>query len=226
MILSVIMPVYNEEKTVREIINRVLDVDIQKELIIVNDGSTDQTAKIIDEFQGQAHIKIIHQPENKGKGSAIVTGLKHIEGDIVIIQDGDLETDPNDYIHLVEPIVQGKTKVVYGSRILGQNHNSFNTYYFGGRFVTFVANMLYNQKITDEPTCYKVFERELITSMNLKCQRFEFCPEVTAKVSKLGHRIVELPMKYYPRSVKDGKKLNIADGIQAVWTLIKYRFTD
>jgi len=152
--------------------------------------------------------------------------LKHITGDIVIIQDADLEYDPSDYPQLLEPILNGKAKVVYGSRILGGGKKSYWSFYLGGRLLSFLANLLYDARITDEPTGYKVFRTDVIKNINLKCERFEFCPEVTAKVRKKGYRIYEVPIHYAPRSIKEGKKINWRDGLEAIWTLIKYRFVD
>ena len=224
MKLSVIMPTYNEAGTLKEIIEKVKDVPIDKEIIVVNDGSTDSSKDVLSEFEHDPIVHVVHHDQNHGKGMAIRTGRKHVTGDIVIIQDADLETNPSDYLHLVKPILDKKTKVVYGSRLLGNKVEYSWKYYFGGRFVTWVANILYGQNITDEPACYKVFDSELFSSIPLECERFEFCPEVTAKVSRMGHKIVELPMEYYPRDRSEGKKLQVFDGIEAVWTLIRYKF--
>jgi glycosyltransferase involved in cell wall biosynthesis len=224
MKLSVIMPTYNEAGTLAQIIEKVRDVPIDKEIIVVNDGSTDQSDQILQQYVDDIDVKVVHHKENRGKGMAIRTGSEYVSGDIVIIQDADLETNPNDYLHLVEPIQKGESKVVYGSRLLGNKVDYSWKYYFGGRFVTWIANLLYGQNITDEPACYKVFDAGLFQSIPLECERFEFCPEVTAKVSRLGHKIVELPMEYYPRDRSEGKKLQVFDGIEAVWTLFRYKF--
>lgn len=222
--LSVIMPVYNEASTLDAIIEKVMQVPIDKELVIVNDGSSDNTADVLKKYNSNLNIKVVHHAVNSGKGSAIRTGIKHITGDITIIQDGDLETDPNDYIHLIEPIEKGESQVVYGSRLLNLKEVYNKKYYLGGRFVTWITNLLYGLDITDEPTCYKVFDTNLLKSIPLECTGFEFCPEVTAKIAKRKLKIKELPMNYYPRTVNEGKKLQIKDGFIAIWTLLKYKF--
>ena len=224
MKLSVIMPTYNEAATLVEIIEKVRQVPIEKELIIVDDGSTDATAHILKDYEDKENIIVMRHEKNKGKGSAIRTARQRISGEMVIMQDADLETDPNDYLHLIKPICEGKAKVVYGSRLLAPNVDYDWRYYWGGRLITFIANLLYHQNITDVPACYKVFDVALFQSIPLRCKRFEFCPEITAKVSKRGIKILELPMRYYPRTKKEGKKLKFKDGFIALWTLIKYKF--
>ncbi len=226
MKLSVIMPTYNESETLSAIIEKVQSVAINKEIIIVNDGSTDNTKDVLLNYEKIDNVIVLHHEKNMGKGMAIRTGSKHITGDIVIIQDADLETDPEDYIELVKPIVEKKSVVVYGSRLLKPKTNCNYKYYIGGRFITLITNILYNQRITDEPTCYKVFDSNLFKSIKLNCTGFEFCPEITAKVSKRGIKIIERPINYYPRTFEEGKKLRISDGIIALWTLIKYRFVN
>lgn len=232
--LSVIIPVYNEEKTILEIIKRVKAVKIPKEIIIVDDFSTDRTGEILRKIKDK-NIKIVFQDKNYGKGFAIRTGLKNVTGNIVIIQDADLEYTPQDYIKLIEPINEKKANVVYGTRfprkkghpsLLAPYMSIFNPYYFANKILTLASNILYNAKITDEPTCYKVFKTQVLKSIDLKCKRFEFCPEVTAKVRKKGYKILEVPISYNPRSVEEGKKIKLKDGMQAIWTLIKYRFID
>lgn len=226
MKLSIIIPVYNEEKTIKEIVKRINKVNIAKELIIIDDGSTDQTRVYLKELQtdNYINIKVIYHKKNYGKGSAIRTGLNYVKGDIVIIQDADLEYNPNDYLKLIIPIEQGKSQVVYGSRNLGNKLRGKKLYRWGGILLSYLANILYNIKITDEATCYKAFKTRVIKSLNLQCKRFEFCPEVTAKLAKQGYKIIEIPISYSPRNHKQGKKINLIDGLQAIWTLIKYRF--
>ena len=227
MKLTVIIPAYNEAVTIEQLLKKVFDapIGIDKEVLVINDGSTDTTAFILEKYNNK--VQIIEHGVNKGKGAAIRTGLEYASGDLVIIQDADLEYDPNDFQKLLEPIVNGRADVVFGSRNLSPNNKRAGSiYYFGGVVLTKLANLLFNINITDEPTCYKLFKTEIIKSLNLKCERFEFCPEVTAKIAKRGYRIVEIPIAYYPRTVAEGKKINWLDGVRAVWTLVKYRFYD
>jgi glycosyltransferase involved in cell wall biosynthesis len=217
------MPVYNERGNLVEILNRVQAVPIEKEIIIVDDGSTDGTRQILRDIKGQ-NVKVILHERNQGKGAAIKTGLTEATGDIVIIQDGDLEYDPMDYLKLIPLIQSGEAQVVYGSRTLGGKKRSYHRYYWGGQFVTLVTNILYGLKITDEPTCYKMFKKEVIDRIKLDCTGFEFCPEVTAKVARLGYTIHEVPISYHPRSFEEGKKIKWRDGLIAIWTLLKCRF--
>jgi glycosyltransferase involved in cell wall biosynthesis len=223
--LSIIMPVYNERDTVESVIDTVLDapLSLEKELVVVDDGSTDGTREVLKSLD-KPSVKVVLQEKNQGKGAAIRKGLPEATGDIVIIQDADTEYDPEDYQKLVDPIVSGEAKVVYGSRQLGNNTFSYRSFYFGGLFLSWLTNLLYGSKITDEPTCYKVFRKDVIDSIELKCKRFEFCPEVTAKVLKKGIDIVERPIAYYPRSIDEGKKIRWQDGVEAILTLLRYRF--
>ena len=227
MRLSVIIPVYNEKKTIKEIIKRVKEVKISKEIIIVDDGSTDGTKDFLEKLKDY-EIRVFFHKKNYGKSHAVRVGIKEAKGDIVIIQDADLEYNPQDYPNLIEPILNGKTKVVYGTRFpKGRKHPTLlNLFYLANKVLTIMANIFYNANITDEPTCYKVFDAKTLKSINLKSERFEFCPEITAKVKKKGFKIFEVPISYYPRTAKEGKKINWKDGIEAIWTLIKYRFSD
>lgn len=221
MKLSVIIPVFNEERTIAELISRVNAVKLEKEIIAVNDGSTDGTTEILKGIDG---ITVIHK-ENGGKGSAIRKGIEVATGEVIVIQDADLEYDPNDFILMIETMKRERADVVYGSRILHSDYSiSYRRYFWGGKFVTFIANALYGISITDEPTCYKMIKADLLKSLNLQCSRFEFCPEVTAKVARRKIRIVEVPISYFPRSIEEGKKINALDGLEAIWTLLKYRF--
>lgn len=225
--LSIVIPVYNERDTIRSVIDLVLSVplSLDREVIVVDDGSSDGTADVLRSLELD-RVKVLLQPSNQGKGAAIRRALPEVTGDIVIIQDADMEYDPNDYQSLIDPIVAGEAQVVYGSRQLGNNTFSYMRYYVGGLFLSWLTNLLYRSKITDEPTCYKVFRRDVLDSIELKCKRFEFCPEVTAKVLKKGIKIVERPISYNPRSIGEGKKIRWRDGVEAIFTLLRYRFFD
>jgi len=223
MKLAVIIPVYNEVRTIAEIIKRVKAVPIEKEIIVVDDGSTDGTEEIIKQIP---ELKFIQHRINQGKGAAVRTGLDLATAEIVIIQDADLEYDPNDYLKLIRPIDNGLSQVVYGSRNLSGNRSSKKIYKWGGIFLSYLANILYNIKITDEATCYKMIKTEVLRSLELKCERFEFCPEVTAKLGKRKFKIIEVPIFYNPRLHSVGKKIRLKDGLAAIWTLVKYRFID
>ena len=224
MKVSVIIPVYNERDTIAETIARVRAAPVEKEIVVVDDASTDGTAEIVEPLVGP-DLRLVRQPRNQGKGAAIRRGLQDATGEIVLIQDADLEYDPADYPKLVAPIEEGEADVVYGTRAprfagMRRPHRSFN--WLAAR----LANLLYRANITDEATCYKVFRTAIIRDLPLKCERFEFCPEVTAKVRKRGIRIHEVPVSYQARSVGAGKKIRWWDGVEALWTLIKYRFVD
>ncbi len=225
MILSIIIPAYNEETTIRLLINQVKRADLKgigKEIIVVNDGSIDRTKEILKTISG---IEIINHKKNLGKGSAIRTGINFVTGDITIIQDADLEYNPNDYYSIIEPIIKCKAKVVYGSRKLKRNiQYSGIAFYLGGLTLTWITNLLYNIRITDEATCYKAFRSDILKSIHIKSKGFEFCPEITAKIARRKIKIHEVPINYYPRTVKEGKKIKAKDWFIAVWTLIKYRF--
>jgi dolichol-phosphate mannosyltransferase len=220
--LSVLIPIYNEKGTIEELLKKVNQVQIDKEIIVADDGSTDGTRDILQSLH-DLYDKLILLPKNTGKGFAIRTALEQALGDIIIIQDGDLEYDPNDYYKLIQPILDGKADVVYGSRNLRSHMHSYYRYYIGGKFLTVLTNFLFHSKISDEPTCYKVFKSEILKSLNLKCKKFEFCPEVTAKILKKGYPIFEVPISYSPRKFINGKKIKFKDGLHAIWTLIKYR---
>ena len=226
MKLSVLIPVYNEKNTILEVIKAVKAVKIPKEIILVDDCSKDGTREILKGIKDK-DVKIFYHEVNRGKGRAIRTAIDHMTGDIAIIQDADMEYDPNDYHILVEPITHGHYSVVYGSRYINnQNNLPFTRHMVATKILNVASNILYNARITDEPTCYKVFKAEVLKHMKLDCERFEFCPEVTAKTRKAGYEIYEVPIAYKPRSIKEGKKIRWTDGFQALWTLIKYRFTD
>jgi len=226
MKLSIIVPVYNEKHTIKAIIERLEKLPVEKEIIVVDDGSTDGTRQLLEGLERNlsADVTVIYQKENRGKGAAIRSGLEKMTGEIVVIQDADLEYEPADILELMKPVVAGQSSVVYGSRVLGKNPKSSLCFYLGGRLLSWLTNLLYGTRITDEPTGYKLFRTEVLRSLSLTCERFEFCPEVTAKVSRRGFKIVELPIKYHPRKRKEGKKISWRDGIVAVITLFRYWF--
>lgn len=220
--LSVIMPVYNEVKTVEDIIGRVLSVPVVYELVIVDDYSTDGTAGLLKNFR-RDRAKVFFHEKNMGKGAAVRTGLANVSGNTAVIQDADLEYDPRDYVKLIGPI-RGGADVVFGSRFRG-DHSGFRPLYkFGNQFLTFIANALYGSRLTDMETCYKMFRTSVLAGMELKADRFDFEPEITAKLIKKGAKISEVPVSYRSRDFKAGKKITWKDGFAAVWTLIKYRF--
>jgi dolichol-phosphate mannosyltransferase len=227
--ISIIIPMYNERAYVGQILERVrsapLPANFSREIIIVDDGSTDGTTTLLENLNGDRTLKVHHSVLNFGKGTAIRVGLHYATGDIVLVQDGDLEYDPSEYTKLLQPLVDGKADVVYGSRFLGHLSGMRWQNYLANRILTFLANVLYGANITDEATGYKAFRREALLKAGLKCKRFEFCPEVTAKVRKLGFRIAEVPITYEGRTAQQGKKIKFSDGLQAIWTLILYRFT-
>lgn len=225
--LSIIIPIYNEERTIKQLLEKVFTVrlkDVNKEVIIVDDGSTDGTRTFLKSIKNK--VKTVSHQKNEGKGSAIKSGLLKVTGEIILIQDADLEYSPEDYEQLISPIVKQESKVVYGSRNLKSNKRSYNSYYFGGKLLTWLVNLLYGSKLTDESTGYKVFDAELIKNIPLRCKRFEFCPEITTKVLKRGYNILEVPIGYSPRKKEEGKKIKWSDGLKAVCVIIKYRFTE
>jgi glycosyltransferase involved in cell wall biosynthesis len=228
-LLSVIIPAYNERDTIASTIEMVRAAPVEKEIIVVDDGSTDGTGKILEGMAG-ADLKVLHQPGNRGKGAAIRAALDHAKGEIIIIQDADAEYDPAEYPRLIAPIVSGEAEVVYGSRFLDEEkrlrwpEGMRFANWFINRLLAWMANLLYGAKITDEATCYKVFRAEVLKSLPLKCEHFEFCPEVTARVRRRRIPILEVPISYRGRTALQGKKINWKDGVQAIWTLLKYRF--
>ncbi len=228
MKLSVIIPVYNEFNTIEEIIKKVQQVPIPKEIIIVDDGSTDGTREVLKNLnKNKDNITVVHHNHNMGKGQAIRTALPFTTGDVIIIQDADVEYNPQEYYKLIEPIEKGEAEVVYGSRTLGKKFHpvSFQNFifYLGGRSLSLLTSFLYKSNITDEPTCYKIFKADVLKSLNLQCKGFEFCPEVTAKILKQGIKIHEVPISCIARSIKEGKKIRLKDWFIALWILIKYR---
>ena len=225
--LSVIIPCYNEKTTIAEVIRRVRAVGLAHEIIVVDDGSTDGTRDVLAEIDRGDDLKIILHERNLGKGAAVRTGFKNATGDVFLIQDADLEYDPREYPVLLRPIEEGITKIVYGSRFLGGPRKAmFFWNMIANRTLTFVTNLLYNAILSDMETCYKVFKAEVIRDIPLRSRRFDFEPEVTAKVLKRGYRIYEVPISYNGREWYEGKKISWKDGVIAFWTLIYYRFTD
>ena len=246
MMLSVIIPHFNEEKTIRRLVERVMAVPLSKEVILIDDASTDGSVGIIEKELAPLYpnLAVLRHERNRGKGAAIRTGLARARGDIVIIQDADLEYDPTDYLPIMRAFDDPSVSVVYGTRFRNVNRYLFVWHWFCNRFLgkhyeirylhhflgiqalNLLTNVLYSAKITDEATCYKAFRRKVLDSIRLKCRGFEFCPEITAKVRKAGYAITEVPIRYHPRSHREGKKLNWKHGFEAIYTLVKYRFVD
>jgi glycosyltransferase involved in cell wall biosynthesis len=237
MKLSIVIPFYNEAATLGPLLEKVIAVElpgVTKEIIVVDDGSTDGSGEVAARFacDHADDVRVISFPTNGGKGRAVIAGLKQATGDILIVQDADLEYEPEDYRAILAPYRDPTVTVVFGSRVLGtqrqlQNgvtrRHSYERYYWGGRMVTLVANLIYATHLTDEPTCYKSLRREVLEKLDLQSRGFEFCPEITAKLLRRGHRIVEVPIHYFPRGFEEGKKIRYTDGIMAIWTLIRLR---
>jgi glycosyltransferase involved in cell wall biosynthesis len=225
--LSVIVPVFNERNTVAEIVRRMraVDLPVEREIILVDDGSDDGTRNVLSQL-GDSTVRVVLHPRNKGKGAAIRTALQHVTGDLVLIQDADLEYDPEDWPKLLAPVLKGRAVVVYGSRFTGERRNMLFLHWIGNRFLSLVTNVLYNTTLSDMETCYKLFDARVILDMELKAERFEFEPEVTAKVLRRKIRIYEVPISYSGREFDEGKKITWRDGFIALWSLVKYRFTD
>ncbi|HJT24726.1 MAG TPA: glycosyltransferase family 2 protein [bacterium] len=227
-LLSIIVPVYNEEKTLLQLLKKVQAVKLfglKKQIVLVNDGSTDGTPKILRKLKIPGGM-ILHHEVNKGKGAAIRTAIPHTKGDIVIIQDADLEYDPNDYKIVLAPIMDGSADVVYGSRFKGVHRAFMFLHYVGNKVLTLLTNMLYDTVLTDMETCYKAFKGDILRSLKLRSNRFDFEPEVTAKVLKRGCKLFEVPISYHGRGFEEGKKITWRDGVVAVYCLIRYRLMD
>ena len=224
--LSIVIPVYNEKSTIDEIVKRVQNVKFEKEIIIVDDCSSDGTRDKIDKISGNNIKKLFHE-KNKGKGASLRTGFQHVTGDIVIIQDADLEYNPNEYSNLIEPIVDGRADVVYGSRFLGGPHRvDFFWHYVGNKILTTLSNILTNLILTDMETCYKVFKAEIIKDIKIRSNRFGFEPEITAKLAKRKCIIYEMPISYSGRDYDEGKKIGWKDGVVALYCIVRFRLFD
>ncbi len=240
MLLSIVMPVYNEENFLREIVARVQAVDLgsmERELVIVDDCSRDSTPQILAAMEGQTSvndqakpferpIRVQRHDVNQGKGAALRTGFALAQGELVLIQDADLEYDPEDYPKLLAPVLKGKSQVVYGSRFTGERRNMFFHHWVGNKFLTLVTNVLYNTTLSDMETCYKLFTRQALQGVVIRSDRFNFEPEITAKILKKGIRIYEVPISYTGREFDEGKKITWRDGLVALWALVKFRFSD
>lgn len=222
-LLSVVMPVYNERETVEEIIRRVLAVQVRTQLIVVDDGSKDGTREILAGLQRELGFELVLQARNQGKGAALRRGFQEIRGELVVIQDADLEYSPEEYPQLIELICKGRADVVYGSRFLGRHRVFMFSHYLGNRVVTLLTNILYNTMLTDMETCYKVMRTEIVRGMNLQSNGFGIEAEMTAKIFKGRHRVYEIPITYDGRGYDEGKKITWRDGIVALWVLLKYR---
>jgi glycosyltransferase involved in cell wall biosynthesis len=229
--LTILMPVFNEARTIQEIIKRVWAAPLNganKELIIVDDGSTDGTREVLQKLHLKEKQKVYFHAQNMGKGAALRTALHYAKGDIIIVQDADLEYDPNEYADLLRPVLEGRADVVYGSRLTGGKvARAFNFWhYLGNKLLTFITNLLYNATLSDMETCYKVFRADVIKNMQIKTNRFDFEPEITAKILKRRYKLYEMPISYYGRDFSEGKKISWRDGFSAIWALVKFRFVD
>lgn len=227
MKLSVLIPAYNEAETIAEILRRVRAVDtgLELEIVVVDDGSTDDTREVLQQEASAGDIKVIYRETNQGKGAAVRTALQHATGDILLVQDADLEYDPREYPDLLKPILENRSQVVYGSRFRGGPHKAmFFWHMVGNKFLTLLTNVLYNTILSDMETCYKVFTREVANKLRLRSPRWGFDPEITAQILKRGYRIYEVPISYTGREFYEGKKVSWRDGFVVLWTLLKYRF--
>ena len=216
------MPVFNEESTILKIIDRVKKTSIDKQIIIVDDGSIDRTREILEKLKDE-NIRVIYHTKNQGKGSAVRTAIPYLEGEVTVIQDADLEYNPEDYHRLIGPILDGKAKIVYGSRFLQFNKPIYLRYLLGNKFLTWLINILYHSRITDSYTCYKAFETGVLKNLTLRTKRFEFEAEVTVKLLKKGYQIHEVPISYSPRTLTEGKKINWKDALLGILTIFKYK---
>jgi glycosyltransferase involved in cell wall biosynthesis len=227
MKLTVLIPIYNEKNTLKTILERVLETKLPDEIIFIDDGSTDGTCDLLAMHEGQQGIRVIFHTQNLGKGAAVRTGFSAATGDVILIQDADLEYDPCDYPALLKPIIDGKADVVFGSRFLGGPRRVVMFWHMiANQFLTFITNLLYDTILSDMETGYKVFRREALEGINIHANRFDFEPEITAKILKRKLRIFEVPISFNPRNYSEGKKIKLKDAFIALWVLIKYRFVD
>lgn len=226
MLLSIVIPVFNENKTLKAIIEKIdsLPKELERELVLVDDGSTDGSRDILKELESRKDTKVIYKEKNTGKGDSLKVGFKNTKGDFVIVQDADLEYDPKDYEVLLTAIQNKANTVVYGSRFRGKYQDMSSLHYYGNKFLTIFTNILFGVSLTDMETCYKLFPGDFIRNLQLQANRFDFEPEITAKIIKNGYKIVEVPINYYGRTHLEGKKITWKDGFNAIWSLIKYRF--
>jgi glycosyltransferase involved in cell wall biosynthesis len=225
--LSVVIPVYNEEQTVREVLARVLALPLPLDVVVVDDHSTDGTREVLEQFRGVDGVKIIYHGHNQGKGAALQTGFEYVSGDIVVIQDADLEYDPRDIVPVMRPILEGHSDVVYGSRFLADtSQGSSGLHRFGNGLLTAASNLFTRLKLTDMETCYKAFRSDVIRDINIRQKRFGFEPEVTAKIARRGHRVIEVPISYRARGWEQGKKIGIKDAVNACYCIVRYWLAD
>ena len=227
MKLSVLIPAHNEAATIEEVLRRIraVPLDVEREIVVVDDGSTDATPQILERLSGP-DLRVLRHPKNRGKGAALRTGLENCSGDLILIHDADLEYFPEDIPKLLAAEEKTGAPAVYGSRFRGDIEGMRPVNRLANRSLALIASLLYGQRITDEATAYKLFRADVLKGLPLKCERFEFCPEVTARLLKSGERIEEVPIRYKGRTAEEGKKIGYKDGVEAVWTLLKYRFKD
>jgi glycosyltransferase involved in cell wall biosynthesis len=223
-LLSVIVPVYNEAKTIADVIRMVQAVEIPKEIVVVDDFSVDGTREILRQWEGEPAIKVVYHSRNMGKGAAVRTGLSLVSGDVVVIQDADLEYDPRDWLRMLRPILEGKARAVYGSRFLGEHKAMYFWHAVGNKFLTLLTNILFDSTLTDMETCYKMFTADIARSLDLKSNRWGIDPEITAKILRQGHRIYEVPISYSGREYWEGKKITWKDAFTVMFTLLRFRF--